>query len=87
MLVDSRRNLGMRQLHEQGPSSSQEEDVLAVHPPGDGAFFEQACAHDPSLFTSPLAGEEFTSQLAGEVGAERRMGSAEWGEYPTKPWG
>jgi hypothetical protein len=55
MLVDASRNLGMRQLHEQGPASSQEQDVLAVHPPGDRAFCEQACAHDPSLFTSPLA--------------------------------
>jgi len=35
VLVDSKRHLRVRELHQESPASAQEEDILTVHPPGD----------------------------------------------------
>ena len=38
MFVDARGDLGMRKLHQQGAAATQQENVLAVHPPGYRTF-------------------------------------------------
>src|SRR5258708_35281946 len=41
MLVAPRRHLRMCQLHQQGASATQQQDVLAVDPPRDRVLFEK----------------------------------------------
>ena len=41
VVVDAGGNLGMRQLHQQRASTSQQEDVLAVYAPRDRMLLEQ----------------------------------------------